>query len=55
MDNDDLKNSGPGFIGDLARMGGDVAGTMDNDDLKASGPSFIGDLARMGGTVIEED
>lgn len=52
MDNDALKGSGPSFIGDLARMGGDVAGTMTNDDLKGSGPSFPGDLARMGGDVL---
>lgn len=55
MDNDALKGRGPSFIGDLARMGGDVVGTMTNDELKGSGPSFPGDLARMGGTVIEEE
>lgn len=55
MENEDLAGSGPSFIGDLARMGGDVVGTMDNDDLAGSGPSFPGDLARMGGEVIEEE
>ena len=55
MDNNALKGSGPSFIGDLARMGGDVAGSMTNDELKGSGPSFPADLARMGGEVIEED
>ncbi|MGU3496112.1 hypothetical protein ACLBXM_18880 [Xanthobacteraceae bacterium A53D] len=53
MDNEALKASGPSSTGDLARQGGDVAGTMTNDDLKASGPGFLADLARMGGTVIE--
>ncbi len=55
MDNDDIKAYGPGFINDLARMGGDVAGSFDNDTLKGSGPSSIADLARMGGEVIEDD
>lgn len=55
MDNNALKGSGPSFIGDLARMGGDVAGKMTNDELKGSGPSSPADLARMGGTVIEEE
>lgn len=55
MNNDDLKGSGPSFIGDLARMGGDVVASMTNDDLKGSGPSFIADLARMGGEIIEEE
>ena len=54
MDNDALKAAGPSFIGDLARMGGDVAGNISNDDLKASGPGFLSDLARMGGAVIED-
>lgn len=49
MDNAALKGSGPSFIGDLARMGGDPASGMTNDELKGSGPSFIADLARMGG------
>lgn len=52
MDNDALKGSGPSFIGDLARMGGDVAGEMTDADLRGSGPSFIGDLARMGGAIV---
>lgn len=52
MDNTALKNSGPSFIADLARMGGDVAGTMSNDALKGSGPSFPADLARMGGSIV---
>ena len=55
MDNDALKGSGPSFIGDLARMGGDVVGSMTNDELKGSGPSFPADLARMGGEVIEAE
>ncbi|WP_454917440.1 Ig domain-containing protein [Xanthobacter sediminis] len=54
MDNDALKGSGPSFIGDLARMGGDVTGSLTNEQLAASGPSFLGDLARMGGTVLDE-
>lgn len=49
MNNDALKGSGPSFIGDLARMGGDVEGAMTQDALKGSGPSFPADLARMGG------
>jgi len=52
MNNQALKDSGPSFIGDLARMGGDVAANMTNDTLKGSGPSFPADLARMGGGVI---
>ncbi|GHA15233.1 hypothetical protein GCM10007989_07490 [Devosia pacifica] len=52
MDNNDLKGSGPSFIGDLARMGGDVVGTMTQDQLKGSGPSFPADLARMGGGIV---
>lgn len=52
MDNNALKNAGPSFIGDLARMGGDPVGKMTNDQLKGSGPSSPADLARMGGTVI---
>lgn len=55
MDNDDIKGSGPSSVGDLARMGGDVAANMTNDELKGSGPGFLADLARMGGTVIEEE
>ncbi len=52
MDNDALKGSGPSFIGDLARMGGDVVGNMTQDMLKGSGPSFPADLARMGGRIV---
>lgn len=52
MDNDALKGSGPSFIGDLARMGGDVEGAMTQDALKGSGPSFPADLARMGGGIV---
>ena len=52
MDNDALAGSGPSFIGDLVRMGGDVVGTMTQDDLKGSGPSFPADLARMGGAIV---
>jgi hypothetical protein len=52
MDNDALKGSGPSFIGDLARMGGDVEGSMTQDALKGSGPSFPADLARMGGGIV---
>lgn len=55
MDNEQLAGSGPSFIGDLARMGGNVAGTMTNEQLAGSGPSFPGDLARMGGVVIEPE
>lgn len=52
MDNDALKGSGPSFIGDLARMGGDVVGEMTQAQLKGSGPSFPADLARMGGGIV---
>jgi hypothetical protein len=52
MDNNALKGSGPSFIGDLARMGGDVVGNMTQEQLKGSGPSFPADLARMGGYVM---
>ncbi len=52
MDNNALKGSGPSFIGDLARMGGDVVGTMTHDQLKGSGPSFPADLVRMGGGIV---
>jgi hypothetical protein len=52
MDNDALKGSGPSFIADLARMGGDVEGSMTQDALKGSGPSFPADLARMGGAIV---
>jgi hypothetical protein len=52
MDNDALKGSGPSFIGDLARMGGDIAASMTLDQLKGSGPSFPADLARMGGAIV---
>lgn len=48
MDNDALKGSGPSFLGDLARMGGNVEGSMTPEQIKGSGPSFPGDLARMG-------
>ena len=49
MSNDAIKGTGPGFIGDLARMGGDVAGEFTKTTLAGTGPSFLGDLARMGG------
>lgn len=52
MDNAALAGSGPSFIGDLARMGGDVEGEMTQDQLKGSGPSFPADLARMGGGIV---
>src|SRR5690606_2860563 len=52
MDNNALKGSGPSFIGDLARMGGDVEGSMTQTMLKGSGPSFPADLARMGGGIV---
>ena len=52
MDNNALKGSGPSFIGDLARMGGDVVNNMTQDQLMGSGPSFPADLARMGGYVM---
>lgn len=52
MDNDALKGSGPSFIGDLARMGGDVEGSMTQAMLKGFGPSFPADLARMGGAIV---
>lgn len=51
MDNNALKGSGPSFIGDLARMGGNP-NIMTQDQLKGSGPSFPADLARMGGGIV---
>lgn len=52
MNNDAIKGAGPGSLGDLARMGGDVAGELSNADAKGRGPGFIQDLARMGGAVL---
>lgn len=52
MSNDAIKGSGPGFIGDLARMGGDVTEEFTKATMALSGPSFIGDLARMGGAAF---
>lgn len=52
MDNTALKNSGPSFIADLARMGGDVEASMTQAALKGSGASFPADLARMGGAIV---
>ena len=52
MDNAALKGSGPSFIADLARMGGDVEGSMTQAALKGSGASFPADLARMGGGIV---
>ncbi len=52
MDNDALKAYGPGFINDLARMGGDVEASLTQTALKGSGPSSVADLARMGGGIV---
>lgn len=52
MSNQKLKDGGPGFMGDLARMGGDPAGDMTDDEVAASGPGFWPDMARMGGNVL---
>lgn len=52
MDNTAIKNFGPGSVGDLARMGGDIAANMTNATLKGYGPDPIADLARMGGGAI---
>lgn len=52
MDNAALKASGPSFIADLARMGGDVEGSMTQAALKDSGASFPADLARKGGAIV---
>lgn len=52
MNNQQLKDSGPSFIGDLARMGGNVTQAMTQTMLKGSGPSYPADLARMGGGVV---
>lgn len=52
MDNDAIKGSGPSFIGDLARMGGEVTENFTQTALRGSGPSFLGDLARMGGAIV---
>lgn len=47
-----LANGGPGFIGDLARMGGDVTEHMTNADLAGAGPGFWPDMARLGGAIV---
>jgi len=52
MDNNALKAYGPGFINDLARMGGDVVAEMSQTQLRGSGPSSVADLARMGGGIV---
>lgn len=52
MDNNAIKVSGASSIGDLARMGGDVAGNMTNQTLQNYGAGFLPDLARMGGAVV---
>jgi hypothetical protein len=52
MSNDALKLTGPGFIADLARMGGDVFGEMTDAMLAASGPSSIGDRVRSGVILV---
>lgn len=52
MDNNALKAYGPGFINDLARMGGDVEGSLTQTALRGSGPSSVADLARMGGGIV---
>lgn len=52
MNNAALAGSGPSFIGDLVRMGGDPVAKMTQTMLKDSGPSFPADLARMGGAIV---
>lgn len=52
MNNTTIKGTGPSFIGDLARMGGNVETAMTQTALKGSGPSFLSDLARMGGGIV---
>lgn len=49
MSNADIKGAGPGFIGDLARMGGDVTGSFTASNIANTGAGFIQDLARQGG------
>jgi len=51
MDNNAIKGSGPSFIGDLARQGGDVVAGFTDTGLAGSGPNFVGDLVRMGGEL----
>lgn len=52
MSNATIKGAGPGFIGDLARMGGDVTGAFTSTTIQGTGPGFLGDLARMGGKAL---
>lgn len=52
MANEKFKEGGASGIGDLARMGGDIEGTLTNDDLKHGGAGFWRDMVRMGGAVI---
>ena len=52
MANEKFKEGGASGIGDLARMGGDIEGTLTNQDLKNGGAGFWRDMARMGGAVI---
>lgn len=52
MSNQKLIDGGPGSVGDLARMGGDVTGSMTNADLRGYGPGFWPDMARLGGGVV---
>ncbi len=49
-----VKYGGPGFIGDLARMGSDIEVHFPkNEKFKDAGPSFWPDMARQGGDVVE--
>lgn len=49
MSNADIKAAGPGFLNDLARMGGDVTGSFTKDNVTDVGPCGIADMVRMGG------
>lgn len=52
MSNTKLSNGGPSFLGDLVRMGGDVAGTMAEAAVATAGPGTWGDAARKGAVVL---
>lgn len=52
MANEKFINGGPSSIGDLAKDGGDIQGSMTNADLINYGPGMWSDLAKQGGDVL---
>lgn len=52
MSNDKFKQGGAGSIGDLAREGGNVAGSLTDQDIANHGAGFWSDMAKMGGAVV---